>query len=95
MSKLSLDQFALEVSDSLGMNKKDAKAHIAAIFEILAENVAEGHEVNIPGFAKFRRKDRPARQGRNPKTGETMEIAAKQVPHVLFAKALKEACNDA
>lgn len=93
MSKVSLDQFALEVSDDLGMNKKDAKAHVAAIFEILAENIAAGHEVSIPGFGKFRRKDRPARTGRNPKTGESMEIEAKSVPNFLAAKALKEACN--
>lgn len=91
--KLTIDHIALECSDQLGMTKKDAKEHIAAIFAILAENMAEGHEINIPGFGKFRRKDRPARTGRNPKTGEAMEIPAKSVPHFLSAKQLKELCQ--
>jgi DNA-binding protein HU-beta len=91
--KLTIDQLALECSDELGMTKKDAKAHVAAIFGIIAENVAEGHEVNIPGFGKFRRKDRPERTGRNPKTGEAMTIPAKSVPNFLAAKQLKEACQ--
>jgi len=93
MAKVSIDQFALEVSDDLDMSKKDAKAFVHSIFEILAENMAGGHEVSIPGFGKFRRKDKAARTGRNPKTGEEMQIPAKSVPNFLPAKQLKEACN--
>lgn len=91
--KISLDHLALDVSDQLGMNKKQAKEHVAAIFAVIAENVADGHEVNIPSFGKFRRKDRAERTGRNPKTGESMVIAAKKAPNFLPAKQLKEACN--
>lgn len=91
--KVTIDQFALECSEAFGMSKKDAKHHVQAMFDILAENVADGHEINIPGFGKFRRKDKPARTARNPRTGEQMEVAAKSVPNFLAAKALKEACN--
>lgn len=91
--KLTIDQLALECSDAFGMTKKDAKAHIQGMFEIIAENMAEGHEINIPGFGKFRRKDRAARMGRNPKTGEEMEIPAKSTPNFLAAKQLKLAVN--
>ena len=79
MAKVSIDQFALEVSDDLDMSKKDAKAFVHSIFEILAENMAGGHEVSIPGFGKFRRKDKAARTGRNPKTGEEVPIHPRRV----------------
>jgi DNA-binding protein HU-beta len=93
MAKVNIDQFALEVSDDLDMSKKDAKKFVQLVFAILAENVAAGHEVNIPGFGKFRRKDKPARKGRNPTTGEEVDIPAKSVPNFLAAKQLKEDCN--
>ena len=92
--KMSIDQLALELGEELGMNKKDAKAHVASIFAVIAENMAEGHELNIPGFGKFRVKSRPARQARNPKTGEMIDVAAKTVPNFLAAKQLKETVNE-
>lgn len=91
--KMSIDQLALELSDALEMSKKDAKAYTQAVFETIAENMAEGHEINIPGFGKLRVKHRAARTGRNPKTGEATEIAAKTVPNFLPAKQLKERVN--
>ncbi len=91
--KMSLDQFALEASDALNMTKKDAKAHVQAIFDLLAENMAEGHEVNIPGFGKFRSKHRAEREARNPSTGEMVTVAAKTVPNFLAAKQLKMTVN--
>lgn len=92
--KMNVDQLALELTEELGgMTKKDAKAFIMATFECIAENMEAGHEINIPGFGKFRVKAKPERQARNPKTGEQMTVAAKTVPNVLLAKALKERVN--
>lgn len=91
--KMGTKEIGLEVADRFGMSKGRAKENVEAMFEIIAENMAAGHEVNIPGFGKFRRKDKPARTGRNPKTGETMPIPAKSVPNFLPAKQLKELCN--
>lgn len=90
--RIGLKEIALEVSDQFGMSKGRAEQNVRAMFEIIAANVAEGHEVTIPGFGKFRRKDKAERQGRNPKTGEAMTIAAKSVPNFLPAKQLKEGC---
>lgn len=92
--KMGIKEIALEVADQFGMSKGRAEDNIRAMFEIIAENTAEGHEVNIPGFGKFRRKGKAERQGRNPKTGETMTIAAKSVPNFLPAKQLKDACAE-
>lgn len=92
--KMSLKHLAVELSEDLGMSQKKAELHLQAIFKNLGENVALGHEVNIPGFGKFRRKDKAARVGRNPKTGEALEIPAKSVPNFLPAKQLKEDCAE-
>lgn len=91
--KMNIDQLALELTEDFGMTKKDAKKHLLAIFEVIKENMAAGHELNVPGFGKFRVKNRPAREARNPKTGEMIPVAAKNVPNFLPATQLKEAVN--
>lgn len=73
-----------------------SKATVAAVLDTLAD-VAHKHlstpgaEITVPGLGKFTVKGRAARTGRNPATGEEMEIAAKNVPHFSAAKALKDA----
>lgn len=57
---------------------------------MMAEAVAAGEEVSLPGFGKFRLKDRPARAGRNPATGEAITIAASKKLTFTPAKALKD-----
>lgn len=92
--RLTPKQLAQELTEEFGgMSIKDAEAFIKATFECIAENMEAGHEINIPAFGKFRVKDKPERQARNPKTGETMTVAAKTVPNVLLAKALKDRVN--
>lgn len=91
--RLTIDQFALECSEAFDMTKKEAREHIEGLFEVIAENVAAGHEINIPGFGKFKRHDKPARVARNPHTGEKMDVPAKSVPKFLPAKAFKEVCD--
>jgi DNA-binding protein HU-beta len=92
--RINLDDLALELSDELDMTRAGAKRHLTALFACIAENVSNGHEVNIVGFGKFARRDRPARKGRNPKTGEETEIPAKSIPKFTAAKALKDACAE-
>lgn len=91
--RMGIKEIALEVSDQFGMSRARAEQNVRAMFDVIVENMEHGHEVNIPGFGKFKRHDKSARQGRNPKTGETMEIPAKSVPKFLPAKQLKEACE--
>lgn len=94
--KMTIDQMARELSadlsDDLGfaLSNKAAKAVLVRVFDYVGTSVAEGNEVNIPGFAKFRVADKPEREARNPKTGETMTVAAKRVIKITPAKALKD-----
>ena len=92
--KMTMKQLAAEISADMQMSNKAAEIQLKAIFECIGENVAAGHEINIPGFGKFKTNHRPAREARNPKTGEMVPVAAKTVPKFLPAKQLKEACNE-
>ena len=92
--KLTIKQLAAEVSADLQLSNKAAENQLKALFDCVAENIAAGHEINIPGFGKFKTNYRPAREARNPRTGEMVPVAAKNAPKFLPAKQLKEACNE-
>lgn len=91
--KVSVKTLAQEIAADVGLSQTKASQVVSQIFEVITQNMEEGHEVTIPDFGKFRRKDKAARQGRNPKTGEAMQIPAKSVPNFLPAKGLKERVN--
>jgi len=71
--------------------KKVAEAFVDALGGAVHESLAKGEEVILPGLGKFSVKDKPARTGRNPATGETIQIPAKTVVKFRVAKAAKEA----
>lgn len=75
--------------------KKDSeiKSVIDTAVTILAETLTAGGSVTIPGFGTFEVRERAATTARNPRTGETVEVAAKRVPAFKPAKALKEAVD--
>lgn len=96
--KVKIDDLALEIAaDTLegSLNKRQVKEVVRDIFAAIAENVIQGHEVTVPGFGKFRRKESAERSGRNPKTGDTIVIPAKKAPAFTPAKELKAMVNDA
>jgi len=64
------------VASAAGVEKSAAKKAVDAVLAGIVEAAKQGDEVNLAGFGKFKVKDSPARQGRNPATGETIEIAA-------------------
>ena len=69
------------VTREAGMEKSAAKKAVDAVFACIVDAAKKGEEVNLPGFGRFKVKDSPARQGRNPATGEMIEIAAsKKLP---------------
>ena len=74
-----------------GMTKKDAEAAVKAVNEAIAEALAAGDKVQLVGFGTYSVKARAAREGRNPKTGEKMTIAASKTPVFAASKALKDA----
>ena len=81
------------VATKTGMKKKDAEAAVNAVNEAIAEALAAGDKVQIIGFGTYEVKTRAAREGRNPRTGETIKIAASKAPAFTAGKALKDAVN--
>jgi nucleoid DNA-binding protein len=71
--------------------KSEAQKHFEAFEEVVTEALKAGEEVQITGFGKFSVKERKAREGRNPQTGQKMKIAAQKVPSFSAGNALKEA----
>jgi DNA-binding protein HU-beta len=82
------------VAEQADVTVADAKSLVDATFEIIASRVAAGDEVSIGGFGKFTVAERSARTGRNPQTGETMQIAASKAPKFSAASAFKAAVKD-
>jgi DNA-binding protein HU-beta len=79
------------VASEAGVEKNAAKKAVDAVFAGIVAAAKKGEEVNLAGFGKFKVKDSPARQGRNPGTGETIEIAASRKLGFSPAKQVKDA----
>lgn len=76
-----------------GLTKTDARKFVDTIFAQIAGAAAKGDEVSLNGFGKFKVKDSPAREGRNPSTGATIQIAASKKLAFTPAKAVKDQLN--
>jgi DNA-binding protein HU-beta len=79
------------VAREVGMEKSAAKKAVEAVLAGIVDAAKKGEEVNLPGFGRFKVKDSQARQGRNPATGETIEIAASKKLGFSPAKQVKDA----
>ncbi len=77
-----------------GMTKADARKVVDDVMAAIVAAAAKDDEVSLAGFGKFKIKDSPAREGRNPATGETIQIAASRKLTFVPAKAVKDALND-
>lgn len=77
MSITTKDELAKQVAARTGLEQRQAKAAVEATIEEITAQLAAGNEVKFTGFGKFSTVARPAREGRNPRTGESMQIAAK------------------
>ena len=75
------------------LTRKDAEIIVNTIFESMTEALAQGSRIEIRGFGSFAVKLRPAREGRNPRTGETVQIPEKRSPHFKIGKELYERIN--
>ena len=76
-----------------GLTKADARKLVDGVFAAIADAAAKGEEVSLNGFGKFKVKDSPAREGRNPATGAAMTIAASKKLGFSPAKAVKDKLN--
>jgi DNA-binding protein HU-beta len=90
-SSMKLTDLVDHVANEAGIQKGAAKKAVDAVFAGIVKAARKGEEVNLPGFGKFKAKDSQARQGRNPGTGEVIEIAASRKLGFSPAKQVKEA----
>jgi DNA-binding protein HU-beta len=78
------------VADKTMMTKKDVTVVVDAVFEAIQEALSQGVKVQLVGFGNFEIRERAARMGRNPQTGETIEIAASKIPAFKAGKSLRD-----
>ena len=88
-------QFIAYLAPQFGDNKKEAARAVDVVFDAIIRNISKGDDVMINDFGKFKKVDRPARKGRNPFTGETIQIMASKKFRFLPAKGLKEVISGA
>ena len=88
-------QFIAYLAPQFGDNKKEAARAVDVVFDAIIRNISKGEDVMINDFGKFKKVDRPARKGRNPFTGETIQIKASKKVRFLPAKGLKEVISGA
>lgn len=81
------------MAEKAEISKKDAEKALAAFTGAVADTMKNGDKVQLVGFGTFEVAERPAREGRNPRTGETMTIAASKAPKFKAGKALKDMVN--
>ncbi|MHA4835963.1 HU family DNA-binding protein [Sphingopyxis sp. MSC1_008] len=81
------------VAASLDLSKTDARKAVDAVIAAISDAAAKGDEISINGFGKFKVKATPAREGRNPSTGETIQIKAAKKLTFSPAKAVKDRLN--
>ena len=86
-------QFVDAVAQKANISKREAEAAVNAMTAVVADALKGGDKVQLIGFGTFEVKTRAARSGRNPKTGETITIAASKAPTFSAGKALKDAVN--
>ena len=88
-------QFIAYLAPQFGDSKKEAARAVEVVFDAIVRNISKGDDVMINDFGKFKKVDRPARKGRNPFTGESIQIKASKKVRFLPAKGLKEVISGA
>lgn len=76
-----------------GVSKRETKEVVDALVDLVGDVLKDGETIQIAGFGTFKVSERAARQGRNPKTGETIQISASRSPSFKAGKALKDKVN--
>jgi len=89
--KMNKMELVAAAAEKAGMTKKDTEAVIKTAIEMIEAALVGGEKVQLIGFGTFEIRERPARQGKNPRTGETVTIPAARVPVFKAGKALRDA----
>lgn len=85
--------FVADLAEATGQSKREAEMCLESVVEILKARVSEDQRINLPGFGTFQLRERSARKGRNPQTGEEIDIAASVSPAFTASKAWKDSLN--
>ncbi len=88
---MTKQEFVDQVADRAGLSKKDAAGAVDAFLDTVEDALKRGSDVSFSGFGKFSVSQRSAREGRNPATGERIQIAASRVPRFTAGAGLKKA----
>ena len=91
--RVNKSEMAGRVAERTGVGRSATGDAVDAVFEAIAETLAKGEDVRILGFGTFGTRSRPARTGRNPRTGESLKIAASTTPTFKAGKPLQDAVN--
>ena len=79
-----------DLNNEIGLNKREAKELVDLFFDDIKNLLSDGHEVKLSGFGNFQLRDKLSRPGRNPRTGEDVEISARRVVTFKSGQKLKE-----
>ena len=79
-----------DLNNEIGLNKREAKELVDMLFDDIKNLLSEGHDVKLSGFGNFQLRDKSPRSGRNPRTGEDVEISARRVVTFKSGQKLKE-----
>ncbi len=90
---MNKNELIAEVANTAGMSKADASRAVDGVFDSISASLTKGNEVRLVGFGTFSVAHRRASQGRNPRTGERIQIKASIQPKFKAGKALKESVN--
>ena len=90
---MNKNELVAAVAEAAGMTKTDATKAVDAFCEAVTDALSSGDEVRLVGFGTFAVADRKATEGRNPRTGAVIKIAASKLPKFKPGKQLKDACN--
>ena len=90
MTKIDIIQ---DVYEKLGISKKDSAKIVESVFEIIKDSLARGEKIKISGFGNFSVKEKKSRRGRNPQTGNEIEISARRVLTFKSSQVLRKALN--
>lgn len=88
--RMNKTELVNNVAELTELTKKDASAAVDAVFESISSSLKSGDKVQIIGFGNFEVRERAARKGRNPQTGEEINISASKIPAFKPGKALKD-----
>ena len=91
---MTKQELVLAIAEEAGITKKDADAAVKAFTEVVAKALKDGDKVQLIGFGTFEVVERPAREGRNPATGEKLTISASKLPKFKAGAALKNMLKD-